>query len=268
MTKQTEADGNPYVRVQRADGILDLCLARPEKHNALVAPLAAELSTQLRAAQTDPEVRVILLHAEGKNFCAGGDLDAFSKLYGKPPTDQHEEGRQLSELFKLGRTLEKPVIGAIQGNALGGGMGLTALCHVAVAGKSSRFGATEIRLGLFPMVIGPLLIDALGYRQALALALTGRVITADEGLAMGLLHQVVEDDDILPCARRIAAEMAGRSPVALRVGMEAYVTAHEIQGPEAFAVMRAFSNVVFLSADLQEGTKAFLEKRKPRWSGR
>lgn len=249
-------------------GVADLCLNRPEKHNALSSDLAAALALALREAEADADVRVILLRSVGKNFCAGGDLEAFSKLCGKPVTEQHEEVRLLGDLFALGRTLRKPVIGAVQGSAMGGGMGLTALCHVVVAGRSSRFGATEIRVGLFPMVIGPLLIDALGYRQALALALTGRLIAADEALRMGLVHQVVEDEAIEQNARALAEEMASRSPVALRVGMEAYLNAHDIQGPEAFNVMRAFSNVVFLSADLQEGTQAFLEKRSPVWTGK
>jgi methylglutaconyl-CoA hydratase len=252
---------------EAARGIAEITLCRPEKRNALTPDLVSALHDSLKRAEHDSEVRVVLLRGEGKSFCAGGDIEAFSKLKEKSSSDLHAEGKLDAGLFASTHQLRKPLVAAVQGHALGGGLGLVAMSHVVLASQSAVFGATEINIGLFPFNIAPLLIDAIGHRQALELALTGRTFDAAEAHRLGLVHRIVPDDQLQDEATKMAQAIAHRSPLALQLGMEAFAVA-KARGHEAFEAMNAMRALVFMSDDLQEGARAFLEKRAPRWTGR
>jgi enoyl-CoA hydratase/carnithine racemase len=154
----------------------------------------------------------------------------------------------------------------VHGHALGGGCGLVAMCHIAVAAADARLGTTEIRLGLFPLGILPALVHAVGPRRALELGLTGRIFGAEEAERYGLVTEVVEPSALAARALERAAELAAKSPVALAIGLEGHRAAVTF-GPNALDVENLLRVVSFLSDDLKEGAQAFLDKRPPEWQG-
>lgn len=252
---------------RRHGPLLELVLDRPDKHNALSNALARELGAALAAARADSTVTAVLLRGAGKSFCSGGDIEQFTQMDELDLPALHEQGRVSVELFSWGRRLGKPLIAAVHGACMGGGLGLAAMCDVVLAARGAKFAASEIRIGLFPFVIVPALIDALGPRRALELALSGRNFGAEEAAAWGLAQHVVEEGELVDRALAVAGEIAARSPVALRLGLEAFRVARGMEGIEAFEAMNAYRHVVLKSADLKEGAMAFFEKRAPQWTG-
>lgn len=245
-----------------------ITLAEPANRNPLNTVLTAELTAALVEAQRDPGVHAILLRAQGDSFCAGGDLREFQKYRERPSPEIYEEGKGTAGLFKLLATLTKPLVGAINGAALGGGCGLACACSITIASDRAKFGTTELRLGLFPLVILPAVRGAVGDRAALEMALTGAIMDAEAARALGIVTRVVPHeqlaDDSLATARRIAAH----SPIAIRLGMEAFRMSTGMDTGRAIDCINALRVVVFQTEDLREGATAFLEKRAPDWSGR
>lgn len=240
----------------------------PEKRNPLSVDLVEQLIDRLVECRDDPQVSVVLLAANGESFCAGGDLREFTTYRSKEVGAIYEEGMGTARLFKLLADYPKPLVAAVNGPAFGGGFGLVCSCPVVVASERARFGATELRLGLFPLVILPAIRAALGDREALALSLTGRVFDAAEAREMGLVHVVTSQDTLAAEAREVAERIAGFSPHALKLGMEAFRVSTGMSSGKAIDYMNSLRVLFFHSEDLKEGATAFLEKRAPNWVGR
>jgi enoyl-CoA hydratase/carnithine racemase len=244
----------------RRDGrVLHLALNRPEKRNALNLALCRELATALEDGAADPKVGAILLKGNGKSFCAGMDLNEILEA------DTGTVDRVHEELFTFGWRVAKPVVAAVHGAALAGGTGLVANCHVVVAAEDATFGLTEIRLGLWPLVIFRAMAVAVGERNTTEMALTGRIFDAGEALRRGLVHYVVPAPEVENRAAELAAGIAAFSPTAVSSGL---FYAGEARGKgykEAGEIARRVREDVFASADFREGVRAFREKRTPRW---
>lgn len=247
------------LQISRDHRVLHLALNRPERRNALNMDLCTALGAALEQAEDDPGVGAILLSGNGKSFCAGMDLHEVMVLSGGDVNDVHER------IFTAGIRLTKPLIAAVHGAALAGGTGLAANCHIVLAAEDATFGLTEIRIGLWPFVIFRTVAAALGHRRATELALTGRIFGANEAREYGLVHHVVEPAALIERAREIAAAIAEASPTAIHAGLAFVRDARGKSWEEAGAVARQMRNVVFRSADFQEGIRAFQEKRPPRW---
>jgi enoyl-CoA hydratase/carnithine racemase len=241
----------------RQGRLLRLALNRPEKRNALSAQLCRELVHTLESAERDPRIGAVLLTGNGKHFCAGMDLSEVGTL-------ANEEIHSVQEqLFTIGARLGKPLIAAVQGAALGGGMGLVANCHVVVAGEDATFGLTEIRLGLWPFLVFRVLAAGLGERRAVELSLTGRILGAQEARQIGLVQEVT--NDLEKRAAELATTIAESSPTAIQSGL-AFV--QEVRGKDwgtAGEIARRIRDEVFASDDFAEGVRAFHEKRVARW---
>ena len=241
----------------REGRLLRLTLNRPEKRNALSAQLCRDLVTVLEHGDRDPGVGAILLSANGKHFCAGMDLSEVSAESAAEINNSQEQ------LFTVGARLAKPLVAAIQGAALGGGMGLAANCHIAIAHPDATFGLTEIRLGLWPFLVFRVLSTGLGERRAIELSLTGRTFGAREAKELGLVHEVTPD--LESRATEVATALSQSSPTAIRSGL-AFV--HEVRGRDwktAGEIARRIRDAVFESEDFAEGRLAFQEKRAPLW---
>ena len=242
----------------REGRILRLTLNRPEKRNALDRALCRALVDAFEAAERDAAVGAILVAANGKAFCAGMDVGEIES--GADPAeinDLHER------LFTVGARLTKPIVAAVHGAALGGGMGLVANCHIVVAGSEATFGLTEIRLGLWPFLIYRAVAAALGERRTLELALTGRIFGAAEARESTLVHEIAGAAP--ERAREIARSVADFSPVAVQKGLG---FAREVRGcdPKAAGeIAQRIRNQVFAGPDFDEGMRAFREKRPARW---
>lgn len=248
---------NDILECSRERRVQRLTLNRPERRNALSAALCRDLVRALEAADRDPETGVMLLTAKGPAFCAGMDLQEIDQARSQEIDEWQER------LFTVGARLTKPLIAAVGGAALGGGMGLVANCHIAIAGKGATFGLTEIRLGLWPFLIQRAVNAALGERRTVELALTGRIFGAEEARDIGLAHEVADDPDAR--AAEIAAAVAAYSPTAIRSGLNFVQQSRGADWRTAGEMARRVREEIFATPDFQEGVRAFREKRPPKW---
>jgi len=248
------------------DRVCRITLNQPERRNPLGRVAIAELLAALATAEADPQVRAVVLTGAGDAFSAGGDLREFAELAAHPP-QADEDTRLTVECLTRAWRLAKPLIGAVNGAAYGGGMGLVSVCHVAIASERARFGLPEIGVGLFPLTILPVVRAAIGDRPALELALTGRSIDAAEALRLGLVSRVVPHEALDAEVRDLARRLAAYSPLAVTTGLAACRDTASMDVETAMRHLRPIRATLLLSDDAREGARAFLEKRQPRWRG-
>ncbi len=250
---------NPHLEINREDRVLRITLNRPEKRNALSLALCGDLADALESAERDAAVGAVLLDAKGNVFCAGMDLDEALTGYAAEHSAVHER------IFTIGARLTIPVIAAVGGPALGGGLGLVANAHIVVMAQGATLGLTEIRLGMWPFVVYRAMVAAVGERRALELALSGRIFGTEEALAWGLAHHVVPAFELEDRAWQIASLVSGFSRDTIRRGM-AFAGEARHTAPEEIAALAARARVpVFEGPDFREGVRAFQEKRPPKW---
>ncbi|MBI1897400.1 MAG: enoyl-CoA hydratase/isomerase family protein [Acidobacteria bacterium] len=236
-----------------------LNLNRPEKRNALSADLCRRIVEACEEAGADSAVGSILLQAGGPVFCAGMDLDEVLAPEAASLNPLHER------LFTLGARLSKPMVCAVQGPALGGGVGLLANAHVVVAAQGATFGLTEIRIAMWPFVIFRAVAAAIGERRTVELSLTGRVFAASDALQWGLIHEIAPPFEYDDRAFAIAAHLADSSADAIRSGLRFVRETRGLDSQATAEIAARFRRAIFASADFREGVEAFRAKRKPRW---
>jgi len=239
--------------------VLRVTLNRPDKRNALTLQMCRELAETLERAEDDPAIGSVLLAAKGDVFSAGMDLE--EALAG----DSDEHAAVHKRIFTIGARLTLPVVAAVAGPALGGGLGLVANAHVVVAAQGSSFGLTEIRLGMWPFVVFRAVALAIGERRALELALTGRVFGTQEALAWGLAHEVAHAFEMEERAAQIASQIAASSRDTIRRGMAFVRDSRDLDAGAAGRLAAEARKPVFEGQDFREGVAAFREKRQPRW---
>jgi len=240
-----------------------LILDRPAARNALSADLMSALRGALAAADAEARVRAICITGSGEQaFCSGMDLALAGTGVG-PEQGARDYAALLLDVARIG----KPVVAAVNGAAMGGGMGLLAACDLAVAAEDARFGTPEVEVGLFPyMALAPL-SRCVGRRAALELALTGRRIDAAEAQAIGLLNRVVPRAALQGSASELLEQLAQKSPTALRLGRRAFYATQDLPYEAQLEALCAQFSLNAVSADAAEGIAAFLEKRKPDFKG-
>jgi len=240
-----------------------LILDRPAARNALSADLMSALRRALAAADAEARVRAICITGSGEQaFCSGMDLALAGTGVG-PEQGARDYAALLLDVARIG----KPVVAAVNGAAMGGGMGLLAACDLAVAAEEARFGTPEVEVGLFPyMALAPL-SRCVGRRAALELALTGRRIDAAEARAIGLLNRVVPRAALQGAASELLEQLAQKSPTALRLGRRAFYATQDLPYEAQLEALCAQFSLNAVSADAAEGIAAFLEKRKPDFKG-
>jgi methylglutaconyl-CoA hydratase len=255
-----------FLRVTRDGPVERVTLNRPEVRNAFNARLVAELTAWATSVATDPEVRVAVLAGAGAVFCAGGDLAWMSQMVQYSEEENLRDARELAALFAALDTLPVPLIGRVHGAALGGGAGLCSVCDIVAAEDAAVFGFTEVKLGLVPSVISPYTVAKIGRSAARELFLTGARFSAARAREIGLVHAVVRAD-------RLDEAIAGYVAEALTGGREAIAGAKALitevwhrQPTEAVEMTAAAIAARRVSAEGQEGMRAFLEKRRPSWS--
>ena len=243
-----------------------LTINRPDKRNALNGQLRCALLGALDAAARDSTVRVVVLTGAGdKAFVAGADIAEFE---GRSPVDQFRVMKQPSVYDALER-LSKPVIAAINGFCLGGGMELALACDIRIASSSARFGQPEVNLGIIPGGGGTQRLPrVVGLGAACRMILTGDLIDAAEALRLRLVEEVVAADALLDRAVAIGDTIAAKSPVAVSAAKEATRAALSLPLDEGLKLERALFQLCFASDDKVEGVRAFLEKRTPTFPGR
>src|SRR5215831_4325779 len=246
---------NNILETKQEGRVLRVWLNRPSHRNSLTTELCHDLVQVLNRAEKDRGVGSILLAGNGESFCAGMDLNELA-------TGDVESISSVQEaLFTIGTRLTKPLIGAVQGAALGSGTGVVANCHVVVASENATFGLTGIRIGLWPFVFFNAVATAVGERRALALTITGEVFNAAEALRLGLVHQVVPIEDVDLRALEVAQTVANYSSFALSSGL-GFV--NQVQGQtwkDAAGVGRLVRDEFLKSTEFRANLEAFLNQK-------
>jgi enoyl-CoA hydratase len=250
-----------------ADGIAQVTINRPDKLNALNATVIAELAEVAARVETDPAVRGVILTGAGpKAFVAGADI---SELASQGPMDGKARALVGQQMMRRFERCGKPVIAAVNGFALGGGCELAMACHLRVASENAKFGQPEVKLGLGPGYGGTVRLPRLvGKGRALELLLTGAVIDAQEALRIGLVNRVVPADRLLDETRQLLQTILEQAPLAVRLVLEAVDTGLDLTVDEALLLEANHFGLLSATADMREGTAAFLEKRKARFEGK
>lgn len=246
------------------DGVRRITLNRPDKRNALNARTLAEIAEVLAHADTDEHVRAVVLTGGEKVFAAGADLKEMAAMNA---IDVHLDAR--ARHWATIRRFSKPIVAAVNGFALGGGCELAMHADIIVAGESAQFGQPEVNLGIMPGAGGTQrLTRTVGKSVAMKMVLSGLFIDAAEALATGLVAEVVEDGQSNPRAVELAALIATKPPIAVRMAKEAVLKSYELPLESALDFERRAFTVLSASDDRNEGIAAFFEKRKADFKGR
>jgi enoyl-CoA hydratase/carnithine racemase len=255
------------VDIERQDGVATLWLARPERKNALSPPLIEALHEALAKVADDPTVRCVVLAGRGGTFCAGGDLGGGMLPEGGMVEAERLRGRYGALLLAL-RQLSVPVIAAVEGVAMGGGLGLVAACDLAVASVGARLGTPELKVGLFPYVISAFLRRDVPRKALAALIYDAEPVSAEVALSLGLINRVVPEGEAVVAAQAWAASVARHSRAALSLGKRAMAETEDRDLAAAVAHLNGRLTLGLLTEDAAEGVAAFFGKRPPAWNHR
>jgi enoyl-CoA hydratase/carnithine racemase len=252
------------VRQTAEEGVLLLRIARPEARNALNQAVRAALAAAVRAAAGDAELRAVVITGDDNAFAAGADIKAMAEA---TPIDLllQRNNRYWEEIARC----PKPIIAAVNGYAVGGGCELAMHADIIIAGENAVFGQPEVKLGIMPGGGGTQrLTRAVGKFKAMLYCLSGETFSGREAFEMGLASKVVPDVEVLPTAMDLARRIAAMPPLAVAQIKEVILAGQDAPLEAALMMERKAFQLLFASADQREGMQAFLEKRKPRYSGR
>ncbi len=256
---------NILCRVDRS--VATITLNRPEVRNALADEMVPELQAAFASARDDQAVRVIILTGAGEQaFCAGADLGSFSDQ--RTELERHFRRRRLADLLVAINATGKPTIARVNGHALAGGLGLAVACDLAYAADHAQFGMPEVNVGVWPMMIMAVIARNVGRKAMMELMLTGQRISAVEAVRIGLINRAMPLADLDAHVQKIAQELAAKSPLVMKLGLEAFYAMDDLPYEDALAYLQDQLSVLTLSEDAKEGTRAFLEKRAPSFKGR
>jgi 3-hydroxypropionyl-coenzyme A dehydratase len=250
-----------------ADGVATISLNQPDTRNALSDDLLRELTEAFEQARDDDAVRcVVLTSTHDRVFSAGANLGGFAA--DAPLVHKHFATERFPRLFRLIGELGKPTICAANGHVLAGALGIALACDLIIAREGARFGTPEINVGLFPFMIMALIYRNVPRKKTNELLLLGEQISAQEAVRIGIANKVVAPDEFEAAVSDWARKLAAKSPVMMRLGKDAMFRQLDMPFEEALDFLRSQLTIAFSTEDIQEGVKAFFEKREPNWTGR
>ncbi|MGB0467907.1 MAG: enoyl-CoA hydratase/isomerase family protein [Pontibacterium sp.] len=248
-------------------GVAWLIINRPEVHNAFDDDVIEQLIANLEACDSDPEIRILVLRSNGKNFSAGADLAWMKRMAQNSHQENMQDAGRLARLMEVLNCLSKPTIGLVQGAAYGGAVGLAACCDMVIAAESSQFCLSEVKIGLIPAVISPYVVRAIGERQSRRYFMTAELFSARQAQDYGLVHEVVATPELMDdaCAR-LVKQLRRNSPQAMHAAKELIfaVSSKVIDETVIEDTARRIADIR-VSEEGQEGLSSFLQKRKPNW---
>ena len=250
------------IRVSRDSGIGRITLARPEKKNALDRATAIELHAALLALDNDPDVLVVLLSADGDDFCAGADLEALESLIDASRDELTSDAAALGDVFLAMRAMGKPVVAAVQGRALAGGAGLANACDIVLAHENAQFGYPEVRVGFVPAMVMTMLRRSVGEKRAFDLVVTGRLISAREAVDMGLASRTISAAEWQSGIESAAAMLAKMPASAVQMTKRLF---YELDGRDfqkGIALGVATNVAARETADFKEGIRRFVRRSR------
>jgi enoyl-CoA hydratase len=251
----------------REDGVATITLNQPEKRNALSNQMLDELTEGLESARDDERVRcVVLTSSHDRVFSAGASLDQFGADV--PLVHKHFGTERLPRLFKTILQLGKPTICAANGHVLAGALGVALACDLIVAKDGASFGTPEINVGVFPFMIMALIYRNVPRKKTNELLLLGERLSAEEAREAGIVNRVVAADEFDAAVDDWATQLASKSPLLMKLGKDAMYRQLDMPFEDALEFLRSQLSVAFTTEDIQEGVRAFFEKRDPSWTGR
>src|SRR5271165_1445604 len=243
-------------------------LNRPDKRNAISYELINELLRALGEVESSP-AQILVLTGAGKAFCSGMDLDNLRSITRRTPEENRADSQIMANLFRSLYDFYKVItIAAVNGPAVAGGCGLATLCDFTLASTEARFGYTEVRIGFIPAIVSAFLRRQIGEKHARDLLLTGRIIGADEAFRLGLVNEVVPPERLMTRARELADTLAANSPASLLATKRLLRAFSHAELDHQIAAAVDENARIRTTHDFREGVTAFLEKRKPNWTGR
>ncbi len=259
-------DDHKYLLYEEKDRVATVTVNRPDKLNAINREMFYELRDLFGLISSNEALRAVILTGSGnKAFVAGADIPELASL---TPTQARDLSRLGQAVMKGIEECPKPVIAAVNGWALGGGLELAMCCHFRIASTNARVGVPEVTLGLIPGYAGTQrLARIVGRGQAMQMILTGDPVTSEEALRIGLVNRVVEPEQLMPTCEEIAGRIASRGPVAVRLAIEAVNRGLDGTVEEGSSLESALFGLLWATEDMKEGTAAFLEKRKAEFKG-
>ncbi len=254
------------IKVAREGGVATITLSNPSRRNAIGPRMIGELLSALEGARAADDVRSIVLTGEGRAFCAGGDFTGAPLEAGWAQSSG--ETRDFVDLLLALYRSDKPVVAKVNGDALGGGLGLAVASTFAVASTAARLGTPEIDVGLFPMMIMAVLSRHVPRRRLIEMMVFGEKLGAEEAERLGLVNRAVPPGELDAEIRRITDKIAGKSAVAVRLGLRAFAAQDDLDLEQALPMLRGRFAECFGTDDAREGLTAFIEKRSPQWTGK
>ncbi|MCK4373179.1 MAG: enoyl-CoA hydratase/isomerase family protein [candidate division Zixibacteria bacterium] len=247
------------------DRIARVTFCRPEIHNAFNSTMISEMTDVFGKIEKDEDIRVVLLTGEGKSFCAGADLNWMRGVI-KQTFDQNlAESNALAELFNKIYRCRRPVIGRINGAAIGGGTGFVAVCDMAIAARSAKFSFSEVKIGVVPACIGPYVVKKMGEGKARELFITGERMNAERAHEVGLVNKVVDDDQLDDAVDVLVKTLLSSGPEAVAMAKKLVREVPEMTPAQFKPYTAEMIAKLRVSDEGQEGMDAFLNKRKPNW---
>jgi methylglutaconyl-CoA hydratase len=247
--------------------IVTLTLNRPEKRNAISYQLIEELHHALHEVHKSPSY-ILILTGAGSAFCSGMDLDNLREITKHTEEENLADSGRMAHMFRTLYDFPKVTIAAVNGPALAGGCGLATLCDFTLASSDAKFGYTEARIGFVPAIVSTFLLRQIGEKQARDLLLTGRIIGAGEAHRLGLVNEVVPAESLMARARELADTMVANSPASLLATKRLLKAYSHVELDHQIAAAVDENARIRTTHDFREGVGAFLEKRKPNWTGR
>ena len=266
MTKRHAAHPYALIQVGIEGSVVTITLHNPARKNAIGPAMVNELLHALAEARADEGVRVIVLTGVGDAFCAGGDFAQMSTPAAGGDALPHQG--DYADLLLAMVNSPKPIVARVNGHALGGGLGLVAASHFAVAVRGARLGTPEINVGLFPMMIMAVLQRIVPRRRLLEMMLFGERLDADQAAAAGIINRAAEVAELDGAVKHIIDHLLTKSPMTLRLGLEAFAAQDDLELEQALPLLRERLAGCLATDDAREGLTAFLEKRSPKWTGK
>ena len=254
------------IRIEHEERWAWVYLNRPDRRNALNTELLSELRTALTELESNDRVRVVIVTGEGQAFCSGLDLEELQRMHQKSFEESLTDSRRYADVLKQIYLYSKPVIAALNGPAIAGGCGLASVCDLVVAARSARLGYTEAKIGFVAAIVSYFLVRNVGEKAARDLLFTARHVDAEEACRLGLVNEIVDDNELLTRVRELSRQLCANSAQSIQASKALLARTISPDLDEALDYACELNARSRSSADCIEGVAAFLEKRPPRWA--
>lgn len=254
------------IDVKTTSHIATLQMTRPDKYNRLSTKTMGQIAETLRSLNDDPDVYVVVITGSGKAFSAGADISEFETE--TEAVAQRLQAKAFKDMCLTLHEMKKPVVAKVNGIAVGGGMAMVSLAHIAIASSEARFGTPEIKVGAFPNMVMAAILRGLPRKRVVRMLMTGQMIDAEEAEKMGLINAVVAPEALDEAVEHEVGKLVDKSPMVMSLGLDSIRVSMDMPYPQALEYLQEVNTIIRCTEDFREGTKAYMEKRDAVWKGK